>query len=120
MKERLKKEYNRRLRMVLKFKLNAKNTVTVIGAVVVPVLRYSFDIVNWRLEEIRKIDRKTRNALTLYKMHHPKADIDRLYLKRTEGGRGPLQSKATCRAEKISIAEYLNTNIQKTSKYVNL
>jgi len=53
-------------------------------------------------------------------MHHPKADIDRQYVKRTEGGRGLLQIKATYEAEIISIAEHLNTNIQKTSKYVNL
>jgi hypothetical protein len=24
--------------------------------------------------------------LTMYKMHHPKADIDRLYIKRKKGG----------------------------------
>jgi len=27
-------------------------------------------------------------------MHHPKSDIDRLYLKRKEGGRGLLQIEA--------------------------
>jgi hypothetical protein len=53
-----------------------------IGALAVPVLRYSFGIINWKIEKIRKIDRKTRNILTMYKMHHPKADIDRLYVKR--------------------------------------
>ena len=84
------------------------------------VLRCSFSIFNWRIEEIRKIDTKTRNVLTLYKMHHPKADIDRLFVKRTEGRRGPLQIKATYKAEIINIAEYLNTNVWKTSKYVNL
>jgi len=42
------------------------------------VLSYSFGIINWRTEEIKKIDRKTRKMLTKYKMHHPKADIDRL------------------------------------------
>jgi hypothetical protein len=88
MKERLKKEYSRRLRMILKSELNAKNKVTVIGRLAVPVLRYSFGIINWRLGEIKKIDRKTRKILTVYKMHHPKADIDRLYVKRKEGGRG--------------------------------
>jgi hypothetical protein len=31
------------------------------------------------------IDRKTRKTLTVYKMHHPKADTDRLYVKRKEG-----------------------------------
>jgi hypothetical protein len=48
MKERLKKEYTRRLRMILKSELNAKNKITAIGILAVPVLRYSFDIINWR------------------------------------------------------------------------
>jgi D-serine dehydratase len=52
MKDRLKKEYNRRLRMVLKSELNARNKITATGALAVPVLRYSFGIINWRLEEI--------------------------------------------------------------------
>jgi hypothetical protein len=80
MKDRLKQEHNRRLRMILNSELNTRNKITAIGALAVPVLRYSFGIINWRLEEMKQIDRKTRNMLTLYKMHHPKADIDRLYL----------------------------------------
>ena len=60
MKERLKQENSRRLRMVLKSELNARNKITAIGALAVPVLRYSFGIINWRIEEIKKIDRKTR------------------------------------------------------------
>ena len=51
MKERLKQEYRRRLRMILKSELNARNKITAIGALVVPVLRYSFGIINWRIEE---------------------------------------------------------------------
>lgn len=39
MKQILKKEYTRRLRMVLKSELNAKNKVTVTGALAVPVLK---------------------------------------------------------------------------------
>jgi hypothetical protein len=38
MKERLKKEYTRRLRMILKSELNAKNKITAIGTLAVPVL----------------------------------------------------------------------------------
>ena len=53
MKERLKQEYSRRLRMILKSELNARNKITAIGALAVPVLRYSFGIMNWRLEEIK-------------------------------------------------------------------
>jgi hypothetical protein len=94
MKERLKKEYTRRLRIILKSELNAKNKITAIGALAIPVLRYSFGIINWRLDEIKKIDRKTRKILTVYKMHHPKADIDRLYTKRKGGGRDLSQIEA--------------------------
>jgi hypothetical protein len=38
MKERLKQEY-RRLRMILKSELNARNKIAAIGALAVPVLR---------------------------------------------------------------------------------
>jgi len=39
MKERLKQEYRRRLRMILKSELNARNKITAIGALAIPVLR---------------------------------------------------------------------------------
>ena len=94
--------------MILKTELKARNKITAIGAIAVPVLRYSFGSINWRIEEIKQIDRKTRNMLTMYKMHHPKADIDRLYVKRKEGGRGMVQVEAAYKAQIINIAEYLN------------
>ena len=81
--------------MILKSDLNAKNKITAIVALVVPLLSYSFVIINWRLEEIRKIDRTTIKILTLHKIHQPKVDIDRLYVKRKEGGRGLLQIEVT-------------------------
>jgi len=62
--------------MIPKSELNARNKITAIGALAVPVVRYSFGIINCRTEEIKKIDRKTRKMVTTYKMHHPKADID--------------------------------------------
>ena len=33
---------------------NARNKITAIAALAVPVLRYSFGIINWRIEEIKK------------------------------------------------------------------
>jgi hypothetical protein len=47
-KEMLKKDYTRRLRMILKSEFNAKNKITAVGALVIPVLRFHFGIVNWR------------------------------------------------------------------------
>ena len=45
----------------------------------------------------------------MYEMHHPKADIDRLYVIRKGGGKGLLQIAAAYEAEIIDTAEYLNT-----------
>jgi len=38
--------------MILKSELRAKGKITAIGALAVPVLRYSVGIINWRLEYI--------------------------------------------------------------------
>ena len=51
--------------MILISKLNAKNKITATGTLAVPVLIYSFGKINWRLEEIKKIDRKTSKVLTM-------------------------------------------------------
>ena len=104
--------------MILKSELNARNKITAIGALAVPVLRYSFGIINWRIEEIKQIDRKTRKMLTMYKMQ-PKSDIDRLYVKKKEGGRGLVQVEAAYKVEIINIAEYLNTKY-KEDQFVNI
>ena len=40
--------------MILKSDLNARNKITAIGALTIPVLRYNFGIINWRIEEIKK------------------------------------------------------------------
>jgi len=40
--------------MILKSELNAKNKITATGALAIPVLTHSFDIINWRLEETKK------------------------------------------------------------------
>ena len=71
-KEKLKKEYLRRLRLVLSTELSSKNKIQAIGSLAVPVLRYHFGIINWHQEELQKLDRKTRKLLTIYGQHHPK------------------------------------------------
>jgi hypothetical protein len=45
-KEKLKKEYVRRLRLILNTELSAKNKMQAIGPLAVPVLRSSFGIIN--------------------------------------------------------------------------
>jgi hypothetical protein len=68
----LKKEYIRRLRLILSTELSAKNKMQAIGLLAIQVLKYSFGIINWHQEEIQKQDRKTRKMLTIRGQHHLK------------------------------------------------
>jgi hypothetical protein len=77
------------------------------GSLAVPVLRYSFGIINWHQEEIQKLDRKARKMLTIHGQHHPRADIGRLYVLRKEGGRGLMQVEGAYIAETVSLVEYV-------------
>jgi len=77
----------RRFRLVLGTELSAQNKIQAIGSLAVPVLRYSFGNVNLHQEELQKLDRKTRNLLTIHGHHHSKTDVDRLYVPRKQGGR---------------------------------
>ncbi|KXJ16764.1 uncharacterized protein LOC110235072 [Exaiptasia diaphana] len=110
MKEKIRKEYYRRIRLLLKSELNATNRINAINTLAVPVVSYSFNIINWKLEDLRRLDRKTRKLLTTAKMHHPKADVDRLYLPRTSGGRGLIQIETSYKLTTIGLHTYLNSN----------
>ena len=108
MKEKIRKEYYRRIRLVLKSELNAANRIYAINTLAVPVVTYSFNIINWKMEELMKLDGKTRKFLTMAKMHHPKTDVDRLYIPRKAGGRGLVQLEITYKTTTIGLNIYLN------------
>ena len=98
----------RRLRLVLGTELSAKNKILAIGSLAVPVLRYSFGIVNWHEEELQKLDWKMCKLLTIHGQHHPKADVDRLYFPRKQGGRGLMQLEAAHAVEIKKLMEYVD------------
>ena len=110
MKENIRKEYYRRLRSILKTELNSQNRITAINTLAVPVVTYSFGIINWQLNDIKRMDVKTRKLFTINRMHHPKADVDRLYLPRKQGGRGLSQLELSFKISSISLNEYLRIN----------
>ena len=88
MKEKVSKEYYRRVRIVLKSELNAANRFEAINTLAVPVVTYSFNIINWKMIKIKRLDTKTRKLLTIHRMYHPKAEVNRIYLPKRIGGRG--------------------------------
>ena len=92
-KKKAASEYTKRVRNVLKSKLNGGNSIRAINSWSVPVIRYTVGIVDWTQAELEDLDRKTRKLVTANHALHPQSDVDRLYLPRQTGGRGLLQVK---------------------------
>ena len=81
-------EYKRRFGFILKSKLSGRNKTSAINTYVVPVMRYMARIINWTNKELHSLDTRTRKLITMHRGSHPHADIDRIYLSRSMGGRG--------------------------------
>ena len=107
MKDKLRKEYFRRLRLILQTELTSRNKVMAINSLAVPVVEYSFCLVEWTEQEILNMDRRTRKLLTMHHMMHPKADVHRLYVSRQQGGRGLRQIEAVHRNSITNLARYV-------------
>ena len=74
------KEYIRRLRKVLKSKLNGGNLVRGVNTWAVSLLRYSAAFVSWRKSKLEAKDKKTTMLCITYGALHPRSDVDRLYI----------------------------------------
>ena len=61
------------------------------------------------MPEIKRLDVKVRKLLTINKMHHPKADVDRLYIRRSDGGKGLLQLELMYKTTTIGLQPYLDS-----------
>ena len=71
MKGILRKEYFRRMRKILKSRLNARNSIHAINSRAVSIIRYGAGIIEWTKSELGDMDRKTRKMLTMYRAMHP-------------------------------------------------
>ena len=58
-------------------------------------------------EWMKDVDSKSRKTMTKYGALHPKSDVDRLYIKRKEGGRGLMSVELWVREEDNSLGFYV-------------
>ena len=74
------------------------------------LFRYSAAFMARKKEEISEIDRRTRKLLTLRKAHHPKDNVQRLYIKRKEGGRGLISIEECVEDAIAGLHHYIQNN----------
>ena len=107
MKVRIRKEYKRRIKLVLKSELNARNKIAAIYTLAVLVILYSYGVIDWKLDEIQNLDRMTRKQLCMNRMLAMKADVDRIYLPCQEGGTSLVNLEKEYKATMIGLQTYM-------------
>ena len=112
MKTIFRKEYIRRLKLVLKSKLNGRNKILAINIWAVWLLRYSGGIIRWNKDDLLEMDRLTRKLMTMNKALHPKSDINRIYIPRRRGGRGLISAESSIQREKNSMVWYVKHSVE--------
>ncbi len=120
MKDKFASEYKRRLKLVLKSKLNGRNKILAINTWAVSVLRYGAGILKWTKDELKKMDRKSRKIMTIHGAFHPKSDTDRLYLTREKGGRGLISCEDCVRSEENNLGWYVRNSVESLIRGVRL
>ena len=66
MKKKFVKEYGKKLRLVLKSKLNGQNKILATNTWAVALLKYRADVLKQTKDEIAEMDRKARKFMTMY------------------------------------------------------
>ena len=106
MKEKVKAEYPRRVRKVLKTKLNGANIIKGIKIWEMSLLRYSAAFIDWNWTELTQRDRRTRKLMTADNALHPKINVNRLYIPSKEGGRALQGVKEMVKVKYLGLENY--------------
>ena len=117
-KQIVQAEYFRHLRKVLSSQLHAMHKIMAFNEFAIPVLRYSATIIDWTKNELQVLDHKTRKTFTMNGDLHPRADVDRIYVQRTLGGRGLLGVEDTVSFECVALYYYFRDHTDVLMKKV--
>ena len=130
MKGKVIDSMKKKLRKLLESELNSKNIIMAINECVLPIISYSFGVLNWLESDLKACDIQIRKLLHMHKMFELKNDVDRLYVSRKLGGRGLISvwdsfrssvsriSHVLCNADNELLAECLA--VDKMSLFSNV
>ena len=104
MKDKVRTEYLRRVKLLVKSKLYADNLVRGINTWAIGVGRYSAGVLDWTKEDLRQMDLEARKMLTLCGAFHKRGSVGRLYLKREDGGGGLISVEDCVRQEEAGLS----------------
>ena len=96
-KEKVKKEYLGRTRKLLETKQYSKNLIKGINTWAVLLLRYPGPFLKRTREELKQMGQRTRKLMPMYKVFHPRDDVDAYQERREEADLSALKTALTHR-----------------------
>ena len=85
--------------------LNSRNKTTAHNSFAIPILIPAVGILEWSIKEIEDIDK--RKILCMSGNFHKNSDVDRLYVKRKDGGRGLKSFEDSFCTRIVGLAKHL-------------
>ena len=79
----------------------------------IPVLKPTYGILDWTIQEMRNIDIITRKVLSMAGNFQINSDVDCLYIPRSEGGTGLKARQTAYACGIVSLNHYLTRNKDK-------
>ena len=118
MKEKVKSQYIRRVKTLLRSQLNEGNVTAGMNTWTVGIIRYGAGVLDWAKEKLKSIDIKTRKLMTMNGSLNPSGNVGRLYLARKEGGRGLISCEECVNVEVQSLDKHFGENEEWMLKFV--
>ena len=114
MKDKIGKEYLRRVKRAAHSKLSGGNLIQAINTWAVSLVRYAGGMIEWTKQELRDLDRRTRKLLSMNGGFHSRDCVTRLYVPRKDGGRGLISVEDCVNQARISLEKSSEEELLKT------
>ena len=100
-------EFKRRTKKIWTSELNAKNKIIAHNTFAVSMVTPTIGVLNWTKGDIKSMDIMTRKQITTTGGFHHANDINRLYAKRSDGGRGLKNIEDSYELRMVSLSDHI-------------
>ena len=103
------KEFKRRTKKIWISELNAKNKIIGHNTFAVSMVTPTICVLDWTKNDIKSMDIMTRKQITMTGGFHHASDINRLYAKRSDGGRVLKNIEDSYELKMVSLSDHIRT-----------
>ena len=105
--DQVSKEYLKRLNVIWSSNISIPRKIKGTNTFVLPVIQYHMWTAEWRLNDLRQLDRETREVIQEYGGMHSSGSTKLLYLPTYQRGQGLTEIETIYKITKIKVSNYL-------------